>query len=78
MSIIKGTLAKNNDGVVDYIYPKTQAELVEYEDGVSVKDKLDNMDSSAVFVGTTADLTEKYGYKAPAGLVWIATDKKDI
>ena len=41
MSVEYGTLAKEVDGKVVYIYPKTLAELVEYSLTESVKDRLD-------------------------------------
>jgi hypothetical protein len=44
MSINRGTLAQNKDGFVQYIYPKTEADLVEYDKEKSVKDKIDSMD----------------------------------
>ena len=46
MAINYATLAKEYDGVIEYIYPKTAAELVEYSPTQSVKDKLDELDSA--------------------------------
>lgn len=40
-TISKVTLAKEVDGVVDYIYPKTSSDVVEYDSSATVKDKLD-------------------------------------
>ena len=44
MSITRGTLAKNVDGIVQYIYPKTEADLVEFDTNESIKDKIESMD----------------------------------
>jgi hypothetical protein len=44
MSVTRGTLAKNIDGIVQYIYPKTEADLVEFDTNISVKDKIKSMD----------------------------------
>ena len=41
MAITYGTLAQEIDGKVHYIYPKTDAKIVEYKDSKSVKDELD-------------------------------------
>ena len=46
MSIERGTLAKNVDGVIKYVYPKTEAALVEYDQDNSVKDKIEVMDDN--------------------------------
>ena len=37
------TLAKEIDGVINYIYPRTDATLVEYTDSQNVKEKLDEL-----------------------------------
>ena len=44
MSVARGTLAQNIDGRVQYIYPKTEADLVEYENGISIKNKIEELD----------------------------------
>lgn len=44
MGVTRGTLAKNIDGLVEYIYPKTEADLVEYDKENSVKDKIKSID----------------------------------
>lgn len=41
MSIVFGTLAQEVDGKIQYVYPKTDAKIVEYDKSESVKDKLD-------------------------------------
>ena len=41
MAINKATLAKEVDGKIEYIYPKTTADMVEYTSSQTVKDKLD-------------------------------------
>ena len=48
MAILKTTLGKDdNNGNVTYIYPKTSADIVEYDDDISVKDRLDALSSIA-------------------------------
>ena len=44
-TIYKGTIGKKEQstGIVKYIYPKTTADVVEYENNQSVKDKLDTL-----------------------------------
>ena len=46
MAINKATIVKEVDGVIEYIYPKTTADIVEYTADVSVKDKLDELEST--------------------------------
>ena len=46
MSINKATLAKYVEGSIEYIYPKTTSDLVQYNSNNTVKDILDNLDSS--------------------------------
>ena len=46
MAITRGTLAQEVDGKVEYIYPKTDASIVEYSASQSVKDKLDELDKN--------------------------------
>jgi hypothetical protein len=49
-SVNKATLAKEVDGVVEYIYPKTTADMVEYSDTQTVEDKLKSIDEDVVAV----------------------------
>ena len=44
MAVVHGTLAKEVDGKVDYIYPKTLASIVEYDESDSVKSKIQKID----------------------------------
>ena len=46
MAINYATLAKEIDGVIEYIYPKTVADLVEFNPTQSVKDKLVELDNA--------------------------------
>lgn len=48
MAINKGTLAKNVNGVMEYIYPKTTADIVEYTASQSVEDALNNLQQNKV------------------------------
>ena len=43
MAINKATLAKEIDGKIEYIYPKTTSDMVEYTPSQTVKEKLDNL-----------------------------------
>lgn len=43
MAITIGTLAQEVDGKVEYIYPKTIAEAVEYNPEESVKERIENI-----------------------------------
>ena len=43
MSVTKMTLAKEDNNGVEYFYPKTTADIVEYTEEQSVKDKLDSI-----------------------------------
>lgn len=43
MAINKATLAKEINGVIEYIYPKTTADMVEYDLSYSVAEKIDIM-----------------------------------
>lgn len=52
MSVNRGTLAKNVDGYVEYIYPKTEASLVEYDQDHTVKDKIDDIDQNISNINT--------------------------
>ena len=51
MAINKATIVKEVDGRIEYIYPKTTSDIVEYTTDVSVKDKLDEL------VDTKAEVT---------------------
>ena len=52
MAINKGTLAKEVNGIVEYIYPKTASDIVEYTPTQSVKEKLDSLDTSTSNLST--------------------------
>ena len=43
-TINRATLARQVNGEIEYIYPKTEAELVEYESGQNVKQKIESID----------------------------------
>ena len=44
MAILHATLAKEVDGVIQYIYPRSTSELIVYNDNTTVKDKLDSLE----------------------------------
>ena len=48
MAINKATLAKEIDGVIEYIYPKTSADIVVYDENYSVGAMLDKLDNTKV------------------------------
>ena len=43
MSVRKVTLAREDNDGVEYVYPKTTSDIVEYTEEQSVKDKLDSI-----------------------------------
>lgn len=43
MSVIKTTLAKEINNGANYVYPKTSADMVEYMDNITVKNKIDEL-----------------------------------
>ena len=44
ITVNKATLARRVNNEIEYIYPKTYAELVEYDDTQSIKEKIDSLD----------------------------------
>lgn len=48
MAINKGTLAKNVNGTMEYIYPKTTSDIVEYTQSQSVEDALDDLKQNKI------------------------------
>lgn len=59
MAINKATLAKEVDGKVEYIYPKTTADLVEYDSTQTVEQKLQNVDKDVSAVDKRVDTLSK-------------------
>lgn len=47
MAINRAVLAKKVDGIIEYVYPKTTADMVEYSSTESVKDKIDSLISES-------------------------------
>lgn len=56
MAYVFGTLAQEVDGIVEYIYPKTLATMVEYDTTMNVKEKIDSL--AEYF---ESNLNEKFG-----------------
>lgn len=52
MAINKATLAKEVDGVIEYIYPKTTADLVEYTAEQTVEEKINELSTNITDVST--------------------------
>lgn len=46
MSVIRGTLGQEKNDKVQYIYPKTLSELVEYDSTQNVKEKINTIDKN--------------------------------
>lgn len=46
MNINKGTLAKEVSGVLQYVYPRTSADMVNYDDNQNVKQKIQSIDTA--------------------------------
>lgn len=59
MAINKATLAKEVDGKVEYIYPKTTADLVEYDSTQTVEQKLQSIDKDVAAVDKRVDTLSK-------------------
>ena len=52
MAINKGTLAKEVNGTIEYIYPKTSADIVEYSTGVSAQNKISELSQQTANLNT--------------------------
>ena len=48
MAIIYATLAHEDGGEIEYIYPKSVAEMIEYDNTDSVKSKIEKLDNSVL------------------------------
>ena len=78
MAINKGTIAKEINGVVEYIYPKTSADVVEYSSTQSVKNKLDSLGTSIqTNITNTTNLSTVIG-DSTSGLVKDVNDLKNV
>lgn len=43
MAIQKSTLVNIGEDGIEYIFPRTSSDIVDYDDEISVKDKIDNI-----------------------------------
>lgn len=78
MAINKGTIAKEINGVVEYVYPKTSADVVEYSPTQSVKNKLDSLGTNIqTNITNTTNLSTIIGDSA-SGLVKDVNDLKNV
>ena len=78
MAINKGTIAKEINGVVEYIYPKTSADVVEYSSTQSVKNKLDSLGTSIqTNITNITNLSTVIG-DSTSGLVKDVNDLKNV
>ena len=78
MAINKGTIAKEINGVVEYIYPKTSADIVEYSSTQSVKNKLDSLGTSIqTNITNITNLSTVIGDNT-SGLVKDVNDLKNV
>lgn len=78
MAINKGTIAKEINGVVEYVYPKTSADVVEYSSTQSVKNKLDSLGTNIqTNITNTTNLSTVIG-DSTSGLVKDVNDLKDV
>ena len=66
MAVNKGTLGKQTVNGIEYIYPKTSADIVEYTDTQSVKEKLDSM-VDLIGASSTTNGTHGFVPAPPAG-----------
>lgn len=44
MGIVFGTLAQEVDGKIEYVYPKTMANMVEFDENGSIENKIEKID----------------------------------
>ena len=58
MAITTATLAQETDGVVEYIYPKTIADIVEYDTTQNVKEKIESLDANITATNTRIESVE--------------------
>ena len=78
MAINKGTIAKEINGVVEYVYPKTSADVVEYSPTQSVKNKLDSLGTNIqTNITNTTNLGTIIG-DSTSGLVKDVNDLKNV
>ena len=78
MAINKGTIAKEINGVVEYVYPKTSADVVEYSPTQSVKNKLDSLGTNIqTNITNTTNLSTIIG-DSTSGLVKDVNDLKNV
>ena len=70
MAINFATLAKQVDGVVEYIYPKTAACLVEYTNNQTVEEKLNELDTRLSSINIDEKLTSYFTKSEVADLVY--------
>ena len=60
MGINKATLAKEINGTIEYIYPKTTADIVEYTDNQTVEEKLNELSDRVGNINISESLTGYY------------------
>ena len=78
MAINKGTIAKEVNGIVEYIYPKTTADIVEYSLTESVKDILDSLNTIArEYDGDIANIIAVIGDEN-SGIIKDINDLKEV
>ena len=70
MAINLATLAKEIDGVIEYIYPKTVAKIVEFTPTQSVEDKLKELDERLGGIDIDQALTNYYNKSQIKDLVY--------
>ena len=61
MAVTHATLAQEVDGKVEYIYPKTVASIVEYDENDSVKTKIEKIDKNIGGINDRITNILKYG-----------------
>ena len=78
-NIRKTTLAKIEDGVINYIYPKTSSDIVSYTSTMTVKEKLDLLSDGlniTIISNTTAYWSSRTSLISEKDTIYIYTDYK--
>lgn len=78
-NIRKTTLAKIEDGVINYIYPKTSSDIVSYTSTMTVKEKLDLLSdglNNTIISNTTAYWSSRTSLISEKDTIYIYTDYK--
>lgn len=62
-NVKKVTIEKLIDGSINLIYPRTSADMVVYDESISIKDKIDNITNEVISNTTTISNSDFIGLK---------------